>query len=191
MEEIVKKAHQFNLDEIEKYHAGYNLIYDLALEKGILLAQKYQADEKVIRIAIAMMDSKLPEASFLKKAPEHIKMGIEATRKLLDNDESLTSKQKENIIKCVEEHHGVKKFYSIESEIVCNADCYKFLHPKGVLSYHAILGRRLNDYYLELTQLEKKMDEKYNAISLNIVKDELDEYYKAFKNYLKEAKKGE
>lgn len=114
--------------------------------------------------------------------------GIKATKELLKEIDILSDEQKENLIKCVEEHHGVDKFYSIESEIVCNADCYKFIHPKGVFDYCSILGRRFNNLSKELEQLEYKMDEKYNAMSLDIVKNELEPYYNSFKKLIAKTK---
>ena len=97
--------------------------------------------------------------------------------------------EKENIIKCVEEHHGVEKFFSIESEVVANADCYKFVHPKGVLYYSSMLGRRFHDFNKELEQLDFKLNEKHNTISLPLVKEELEPYYDFFQKSINEAKK--
>lgn len=131
-----------------------------------------------------MMDSKLPEAASLGKSKQHKLMGVKATKDLLEEIDILSDEQKYNLIKCVEEHHGVDKFYSIESEIVCNADCYKFIHPKGVFDYCSILGRRFHDLSKELEQLEYKLDEKYKAISLGIVKNELEPYYNSFKELI-------
>lgn len=191
IEDLIKKADKFNREEIKKYNSDIEDLYDFALEKGIMLAQKYNADVDVVKIAIAMMDSKIPEASFLKTPAAHKDMAVEATKKFLEDADALTEKQKENIIKCVEEHHGAEKFYSIESEVVCNADCYKFIHPKGVFSYLSILARRVNNFSEELAQLEKKMNEKHNLISLPSVKEELEPYYKKYSMLLSIAKKGE
>lgn len=188
IQDLVIKADQFNKDEIDKYKAGYMDIYNLTLESGIKLAKELKADENVVKIAIAMADSKLPEASSIGEPKRHTMMAIEATKDLL-KDANIDETQKQNIIKCVEEHHGVDNFYSIESEIVCNADCYKFLHPKGVFSYCSILGRRFNNLPKELEQLEYKMDEKYNALSIPMLKQELEPYYKSFKELISKAKK--
>lgn len=135
------------------------------------------------------MDSKLPEASSLGVAKEHILMASNVTKEMLEDVSCFNEKEKENIIKCVEEHHGVKKFYSIESEIVANADCYKFVSPKGILYYSSMLGRRFHDFRKELEQLEFKLNEKHNTISLDLVKEELESYYQLFQKSIDEAKK--
>ncbi len=188
IQEIVLKADEFNREEIKKYNSEIESLYDLSLEAGIKLAKQFNADENIVKIAISMMDSKLPEASYNGNPKQHKLMAVEATKNLLKDTNILSDEQKLNLIKCVEEHHGIDKFYSIESEIVYNADCYKFLHPKGVFDYCSILGRRFNNLSKELEQLEYKMDEKYNAISLVIVKNELVPYYNSFKELISKTK---
>lgn len=188
IEELVKRAYSFNGGEIEKYNPDMKFLYEISLEAGIKLAKEYGADENIVRIALTMMDSKLPEASQLGVAKKHVSMSCDATKELLKDADFLSDDIKENIIKCVEEHHGVEKFYSIESEVVANADCYKFVHPKGFLYYLSMLGRRFHDFDKELEQLEFKLNEKYNTISLPLVKEDLESYYKCFQKVIDESK---
>lgn len=189
IEELVIKADNFNREEIKKYNPDMQFLYELSLNAGIKLAKEYDADENIVRIALAMMDSKLPEASHLGKPKQHIAMSSDATKEILKDIDFLDENAKENIIKCVEEHHGVEKFFSIESEVVANADCYKFVHPKGVLYYSSMLGRRFHDFNKELEQLDFKLNEKHNTISLPLVKEELEPYYDFFQKSIDEAKK--
>lgn len=134
------------------------------------------------------MDLKLLEAQSLGQAKKHTEMAVDATIEML-KDYDIDEEIKKNIINCVKEHHGSSKYYSIESEICANADCYKFLTPKGILAYCSLLGRRHHNLDKEWEQLEYKMDEKYNIISLQTVKDELEQYYRLFKELLENAKK--
>ena len=189
IEELVIKADNFIREEIKKYNPDMQFLYELSLNAGIKLAKEYDADENIVRIALAMMDSKLPEASHLGKPKQHIAMSSDATKEILKDIDFLDENAKENIIKCVEEHHGVEKFFSIESEVVANADCYKFVHPKGVLYYSSMLGRRFHDFNKELEQLDFKLNEKHNTISLPLVKEELEPYYDFFQKSINEAKK--
>ena len=189
IEELINKTDNFNKEEIKKYKSDIEYLYEISLNAGIKLTKEYNADENIVRIALAMMDSKLPEASFLGVAKSHILMSSNATKEMLKDADCLTESEKENIIKCVEEHHGVKKFYSIESEVVANADCYKFVHPKGVFYYSSMLGRRFHDFNKELEQLNFKLNEKHNTISLSFVKKELEPYYEFFQKSINEAKK--
>jgi len=191
IEELIAKTDKFNREEIQKYNPDMEFLRDICLKSGIRLAKEYGADENIVKIALSMMDSKLPEASHLGKPKDHISMSSDVTKELLKDIDFLSEHDKENIIKCVEEHHGVEKYFSIESEVCANADCYKFVHPKGVLFYSSMLGRRFHDFNKELDQLEFKLNEKYNAISLPLVKDELESYYEFFQKAINEARKGE
>ena len=189
IEQLLVKADNFNREEIKKYNPDIAFLHQIAVEAGIKLAKEYGADENVVRIAISMMDSKLHEASFLGMPKQHISMSVDATKEILKDVDFLTNDVKENIIKCVEEHHGVDKFFSIESEVVANADCYKFVHPKGFLYYLSMLGRRFHDFDKEIEQLNFKLNEKYNTISLPLVKEELEKYYEFFQKSINKLKK--
>lgn len=189
IEELVEKAENFNLKEIRKYNPDMEVLNAISSNAALKLAKKYNADKNIVRIAVAMMDSKLPEAAHLGVGKEHIKMSAEAAKELLKEADCLDEKQKENIIKCVEQHHGVEKFFSIEAEVVANADCYKFIHPKGVLFYASMLGRRFHEFDKELEQLDYKLNEKHNALSLPMAKEELEPFYEFFQKAINEAKK--
>ncbi len=189
MQDLIKKCDDFNKSEIQKYNPDMKFLYELSLDKGIKLAEIYKADVNIVKIAIAMMDSKLPEASYLKTPKKHIEMSSNATKEILSDIDFLNEDIKENIIKCVEEHHGTKEFFSIESEVVANADCYKFVHPKGFLYYSSMLGRRFHDFDKEIEQLNFKLNEKHNTISLDLVKEELEPYYQFFQKSINEAKR--
>lgn len=189
IKELIEKTDKFNRDEIKKYNPDMEFLHDISLNAGIRLAKEYDANENIVKIALSMMDSKLPEASHLGISKQHIIMSVEATKEMLKDINCLSEYDKENIIKCVEQHHGVEKYFSIESEVVANADCYKFVHPKGTLFYSSMLGRRFHEFNKELDQLEFKLNEKYNAISLPLVKEELENYYIFFEKAITEAKK--
>ncbi len=189
IEELVEKADKFNRDEIRKYNPDMEVLHDLSWNAGIKLAKEYGANENIVKIAISMMDSKLPEAAHLGIGKQHIAMSADATKELIKDVDCLNEKEKENIIRCVEEHHGVEDYYSIESEVCANADCYKFVSPKGVLFYSSMLGRRFHDFNKELEQLNFKLNEKHNTISLPMVREELEQYYQFFQKSINEAKK--
>lgn len=184
LKELINYADKFNRDELKKYNYDLEPMYEIALKEGKRLAKLYDANEDVVTISLALIDAKLPEAVRLGTPKEHTKMGLSAAKEILDKVTDMSDEMKENILKCIEEHHGSDKYYSIESEVVANADCYKFLSPKGIITYISILGRRLNDFEKEWEQLEMKMDEKYQHLSLDIAKSELNECYLTLKKYL-------
>lgn len=188
IENLVKETDVFNRAEIQKYNPDMEFLYDISLDAGIRLAKKYGADENIVKIGIALMDCKLPEASHLGTPKQHISMSSEAAKEILKKAD-LDADTKENIIKCVEQHHGAEKFFSIEAEVVANSDCYRFIHPKGVLYYSSMLGRRFHDFNKELEQLNFKLNEKHNILSLDFAKEELEPYYEFFQKVINEAKK--
>lgn len=106
IEDLVIRADKFNRDEIKKYNSDIESLHDFALEVGARLATELGADENIVKITVALMDSKLPEAS-----------------------------------------------------------------SKGIPK-----------------QLEYKMDEKYGALSLDIAKEELEPYYRSFKELISKTK---
>lgn len=182
--ELIEYVDKFNRDELKKYNYDLEPMYDIALVEGKRLANLYHADEDIVLISLALIDAKLPEAVRLGNPKEHTKMGLVAAEEILKMVVDMPENVKTNILKCIEEHHGRDTYYSKESEVVANADCYKFLSPKGIITYISILGRRLNDFEKEWDQLEMKMDEKYAHLSLNIAKEELTDCYINFKKYL-------
>lgn len=188
IKDLVKNADTAMREETKKYNQDIELLYDIALEGGEKLAKIYHANIDIVKIGMSLMDLKLLEAQSLGIPKEHVKLSTEATKEML-KDYNLTEEEKENILHCVTEHHGVEKYFSIESEICANADCYKFLDPKGVFAYCSLLGRRFHDLTKEWKQLEYKMDEKYSTLSLKEVKDELNPYYEQFKSLLEIAKR--
>lgn len=189
IEALIEKVDKLNRDEIRKYNPDTEFLYDVALNAGIKLAKEYGANENIVKISMALMDLKLPEASHRSIVKQHIPMALEVANEMFKDIDCLSEYNKENIIKCVEQHHGIEKYFSIESEIVANADCYKFVHPKGTLYYSSLLGRRFHDFNKELDQLEFKLNEKYNIISLPLVKEELDSYYTNLQKSITEARK--
>lgn len=179
---------KYNRDELVKYNYDIEPMYDISLFYGKKLAETYNADEEIVLISLALMDAKLPESVKKKTPKEHVSMSLASAKTILDKVEDITEDAKVNILKCIEEHHGVDKYYSIESEIVANADCYKFLSIKGMMTYHSILARRLNDFESELDQLEYKMDEKINHLSLDLAKEELNDNYRVFKKHINDCR---
>ena len=189
LEELVDISYNYNQSELEKNKSEIGVLDDLALEQAIILARKHNANETIVKIAMNLMDSKLPEASIEGMVKEHIPRGLEVAKKYLNQVNDASVEEKENILACIKEHHGALKYSSIESEICANADCYKFLSAKGILAYASILARRLSNLEKEWDKLEAKMDEKYNIVSMPEVKNELEETYLTFKKILKDARK--
>ncbi len=159
---------------------------DLAKEKGIELAKKLGADESVVEAGTLIMDCMIGQAIKEGRQPEHIQMSLEKTNELLASSD-LTEQIKENIRHCVLEHHGVEKFFSLESEIVANADCYRFVSVQGFVCALRYL-RPTMPFEEVIALIKSKVEEKWGIISLEEVKSELSPQHQLIKKILTNLK---
>jgi hypothetical protein len=75
------------------------------------------------------------------------------------------------IIACILEHHGVQTFACLESEVCCNADCYRFASVEGFI----LSVRYLRDMAVPalLDILRAKVAEKKATLTLQVCIKEL------------------
>ena len=187
MKEMVKKAEEFALSEIEKYGLPPKFLFVSASENALRLAKKLNVDENIVGISIWLIDVKLPQALKEGKQPEHVKMSSEATKNFLEQF-NLDENTKNKIINCVEGHHKGVEWVCKEAEIVANADCYKFLLLKNWLKFLSNLLKREMSFEEALKYAEAKADEKWSILSLDICKKELEPDYKLIKEICSRAK---
>jgi hypothetical protein len=187
--EIAEKIDAAAKAEIAQYGLPTERHYDLSMQKGLELAKKLQADENLVMAGVALMDIRLGYAAKVANdQPGHVKYCVEFAETLL-KELGVGEPYYSTLINCVSAHHKVKTadcnpFETIEAEIVANADCYRFIHPRGVMSFHATAVKRGLDHDAALKLVENKLDEKYGIMTLPEAKAELEPYYKAFKEIL-------
>ncbi len=180
--ELIQKVEKFAYSEIEKYQAPSKFQIDLSKEKGQWLACLLNANKEIVYLGTLLMDCALGKAMLEKRIKEHVKMSVEKTASILNKNKDISQSEKENIIACVAEHHGVSKFFSIESEICCNADCYRFASVQGFLGGIRFTRDMELDELIKLMSL--KSDEKWNALTISVCKKELEPQYRAIKELL-------
>lgn len=178
-QETINRIRDFTISQTEEYKTPLLIHLEIANEKGQELAGLLGADKNIVLLGTLLMDCMIGLAIKEGKRERHVEMGVKKTKELLNQFLELTSKEKENIIHCVAEHHGVGKFFSEESEIVCNADCYRFVSAKGFIG--GIRFFRDMDFKELLKLLSSKTEEKWNALSLDVCKKELEPEYQAIK----------
>jgi len=184
MKVIIEKAKEFVEKETKK---AVRRLFHLANVKGQELAEKLDADKDIVMLGTLLMDVKLKQAMEENRLKDHVKMSLEAAKEFLKQFD-LSEETKNKIYNCIEAHHGNVSFICIEAEICANADCYKFLHPKGVLQYIGIMMGRTDDFQEVIANVEKKLEEKHKILSLDICKEELEHYYKMFKELFEKAR---
>ncbi len=185
--DIVQEAKKFAQSEIKKFGAPNLTHFEIAEKKALELATKLKCNQTIVLVGVYLMDLKIGEALKQNRLSEHVKMSAVATKKFLERYD-INSEVKNKIINCVEAHHSQVPFICKEAEIVANADCYRFIHPKGVLAFLMMLGKRNMELPEALNYVEEKLDEKWEILSLEICEKELEHHYRAFKNFLKAAR---
>jgi hypothetical protein len=187
VENIAQQSVDYARNEINLYGVPDMLLLDISLGKGRMIAKGMNASLPLVETCIAMMDLKLGQAFKENRIKDHIRLGTEAATSFLKNL-GMSEGPLAVVVNAIEAHHGGVPFKAIESEIAANADCYRFVHPKGVFLYLTVLGKRCGSFVACLDQAEAKMDEKYKMISLPLVKEDLYPIYEQMKKYFKMAR---
>ena len=189
MEKFLKEANELAYIEVEKTNMPIKQHVDLAKEIGKRIAKELNANTDIVEAGTLLMDCLIGQALKENRSSEHVQMSLLKANELLEKS-SLEEAERNNIRHCIEEHHGVEKFYSLESEICCNADCYRFVSIRGFTYALRYLREREMPFEDLIKLLNSKVDEKWNAISLDIVREELKPQYEIILGvlrYLKES----
>lgn len=151
----------------------------VAFEKGEILADYYKADKQIVMIGLYLMDIKLKEERKLGRKKEHISMASQFAKEFL-KDYDISKDEYDKIINCIEAHHKDIPFSCIEAEICANADCYRFIYPTGVFAYESFLSGKMDNIEDIIAKMKSKLEEKYQIISLDKTKEDLEENYQMF-----------
>lgn len=185
--QLLEDVKNYAYSEIEKFWFPTKVHFDLSFEKGKEIAEKLGANIELVLLGVCFIDIKLGQAIAENRLADHIQMWVDACNAFLEKYE-VSDDEKKIIINSIEAHHSAVSFESLEAEIIANADCYRFLHPKGVLYYISVLTKRWLEFDEVLKQAEYKLDEKWSIVSLECCKQELGEHYKSFKKMFTESK---
>lgn len=180
---LINNITNFSTSQCEQYGVPSVFQLNLSNEKGQLLAGELKANQKIVLLGTLLMDCMLGPAFKAEKMQEHVSMSVSKADEILLKDTDITEEEKVNILKCIEQHHGAKTFFSLEAEICSNADCYRFASVTGFLGSLAY-GPNL-PFEVRIKLLNDKADEKWNLITLDVVKKELTPQYESIKNLLK------
>jgi HD superfamily phosphodiesterase len=182
MKDIIDEARNFAMEMADTYEIPPFPHTELVVKKGEDLARRLNADEKIVVVSCYLMDIALGKAVKEGRQQEHVKMGVDMTAEFLAKFD-FSAEDKGKILNSIAAHHGQIDHNCIESEIVKNADNYRFLDPTGAmlsLFYH--LKDRTFKQAIDI--LKEKLEEKYKLVTLDICKKEADENYKIIKNFL-------
>ncbi len=187
VDDIVNDLDQLAVVEIMNYGIptldDYNDVANVSIELG----KKLGANLSVIKLGSRFLDIKLGEANKEKKTSEHITKALGFAKDFLGNY-PLEEDVKQKVFTCITEHHD-KKFSCIESEICANANCYKFLVPKKILKMFYNWRQRGYNFEEIFLIAEEKVDQKWNSLTLDICKKELQDSYNSINAFLEIARK--
>ncbi|NIM46711.1 MAG: HD domain-containing protein [Candidatus Aenigmarchaeota archaeon] len=183
--DIVEEARKLAKEMSEKYGDWPSFeSTEHIVKKGQELAQKLNVDEKIVIVSCYLIDTGLGKAVKEGKIKEHIKFSLEIANRFLDNFD-LSKEDKEKIINSIAAHHGKIGHNSIESEIVKNADNFRFLDPSKIARGIYKGGIKYKMGFKETIELLKnKVEEKYNLVTLDICKEEAEKNYRVIKEFL-------
>jgi hypothetical protein len=188
MQEIISQAKELAIDEINKYGVPKMEHFVLANEKGQQLAEALGTNKDIVLLGTMLMDLKIGQCMKEGRLIDHVKDSSLAAQEFLKQFD-LNEEVFKKIVSCIELHHGTKNYYCLEAEICANSDCYRFLSPEGFFHGLLIFGNRLPNFNEALTNLENKVEEKYNIVSLDICRQEVEENYHIFKKLIKAARR--
>lgn len=182
---VVEETRKFAMEMADRYGVPSFQHTEFVTMKGKELAKKLHADEKLVVVSCYLIDIALGKALKEGRQHEHVKMGVETAKQFLAKF-NLGKGYEKKILNAISAHHGQVKHTCIESEIVKNADNYRFLDPRGVmisLFYHP----KDSDFKQTIEILKQKLEEKHNLVTLDICKKEMDGNYKIIKQFLDKA----
>ncbi len=181
LKKLIQVSRDFAIAQVEEFSVPSSWHLNLSFQKGQFLAERLGADKNIVAVGTYLMDCMLGIAIQQGRIQDHVSMSKDKAQEILA-EFSLTKEETTNILACVSEHHGTDNFYSLESEICCNADCYRFASVAGFIGgiYHS-RKMPLNDL---LVLYAKKADEKWQALSIDSCRKELKSEYDAIKNLI-------
>ena len=181
-EKLIEAAKKQAYSDSDTYGTPTRFNIDLSVQVAQRLVFELNANKNIVVVGSYLADCMLGHAISQNSISKHIEFSRQKANEIISRFPEVSPEEKENILQCVSEHHGKDKFYSLESEIVCNADCYRFASVQGFLGSI----RYFRD--MEMGELVKllgdKADEKWNALSLDICKKELEPQYKVIKSLI-------
>lgn len=171
-QQFMQKAHELAMNQSKAHGIPARQIIELANRKGQEIAENFGANKDIVLAGTLLMDCQLGPAMERGDVAQHTALAADRARELFDEFPEIDAETQGKVLACILEHHGAESFNCIESEICCNADCYRFLSVEGFL----LSVRYLRDMSFEslLQILRNKVAEKRQALSLPPCTEELE-----------------
>lgn len=147
------------------------------------LASRYPThNHNALWIGAHLADMFITEALLTGDITQHVSMALEYAKKMIE-EEGISESDAEIILELITTHHGGEQKH-LESKLFKNADCFKFLLPRGVFHIFGTMYGRSDETdpskkFAEAMQYTMfKVEEKYALVDLdNTLKAEAKELY--------------
>lgn len=159
------------------------VLNDLMEDKLKELSSRYEHDSEALWIGAYLADIRIVEArTETGKHENHVPMAAEYAKELFKKH-SISKDQQEIILEIIEKHHEKGPYKHIETQLFTNADCFKFLEPKGAFHlFGAMYSKNNQDFDASMQSVMFKAEEKYELVDLDDeTKKEADMLYKRLK----------
>lgn len=164
--EILQKAKELAEEQAKKNGAPVWGLTEIAVEKGKELAKKYKLEENSVMAALYLAHIVYNDKEDSEIQIDHPKLSAELAKKYL-NEWGVFDKEMKSIVDAIASHHN-NKSNSVFSEIVRNAECFKFVTIEGVRIFYDDVKKN-RDYSDDQAKsyAVRKMGEKLSLLSLS------------------------
>jgi glycerophosphoryl diester phosphodiesterase len=167
--QVIEKARALMLERTKTNGAPAWGLTELAVAKGDELAQAYDVDASLVKVALYLAHIVFSKERNSETMNNHMVFSArEAEIKLLEWGVSV--ELVEEIKKAIELHHNPIDSGNIYYEVVKNAECFKFLTAEGVRIFMADLkARGLSESEIQ-EYVHYKIKQKYGYLTLDKAK---------------------
>lgn len=153
--------------ELYSKPAPGEVLNNIAEEKSKEILTRYSCNEDAFWIGFYCADMMIFEAKSKGNLNLHIPLAVEYFLQLKDKY-SISEELSTIVLDIIETHHGGEQ-RTIESKIFKNADCFKFLNPKGVFHIFGSFYKNSEESFKEAIEYTLyKVDEKYHLVDLDM-----------------------
>lgn len=161
----------------EEFHSKPSpgpILNQIAEDKLADLAARYpDHDKEALWIGAYLADMYITEAIKTGDITKHVQMALDRAQEIIKSH-NIPQDKAEIILEIIGTHHGGKQKH-IESKLFTNADCFKFLLPKGVFHIFSAVYKDRNKevkdphkrFLLAIQYAMFKVDEKFALVNLD------------------------
>ncbi|MBI4163239.1 MAG: hypothetical protein HY512_00120, partial [Candidatus Aenigmarchaeota archaeon] len=131
---LVENARQLMYKQTLKNKAPSWILTELAVKKGEELAEKYKVDKRFVLTSLYLAHTIFSPIWKGKIQKNHPNLSSKFVKKYLDKW-GVNKSDQEIILNSIEAHHANVPTKSLISEVVKNAECFKFVTIQGSLIF--------------------------------------------------------